>query len=114
MNSRPLQAISVETATRPALGISHLEPQNPWIDEFNVVQEHCATDFKAPKLGKGSSGDRRFDFVERPTNNSIKTDLTQELIKSPQTRLVCILIMDCLNRESSAHRFMSTKAEEKT
>ena len=29
-----------------------LEPKNPWID----VQERRATDFKAPKLGKGSSG----------------------------------------------------------
>ena len=33
-----------------------LEPQNPWIDEFYVVQERLATNFKASKLGKGSSG----------------------------------------------------------
>ena len=26
------------------------EPQNPWIDEFYVVQERRATDFEAPKL----------------------------------------------------------------
>ena len=33
-----------------------LEPLYPWIDEFYVVQERRATDFKAPKLGNGSSG----------------------------------------------------------
>ena len=34
-----------------------LEPQNPWIDQFYVVQERRATDyFKASKLCKGSSG----------------------------------------------------------
>ena len=33
-----------------------LEPQSPWIDEFYVVQERRATGFKAPILGKGSSG----------------------------------------------------------
>ena len=33
-----------------------LEPENPWIDEFYVVPESRATDFKAPKLWKGSSG----------------------------------------------------------
>ena len=27
-----------------------LEPQNPWIDDFYVVQERHATDFKAPRL----------------------------------------------------------------
>ena len=27
-----------------------LEPQNPWIGEFCVVQERCATNFKAQKL----------------------------------------------------------------
>ena len=32
-----------------------LEPQNPWIDKFYLVQERCAMDFKAPKLRKGSS-----------------------------------------------------------
>ena len=33
-----------------------LEPQNPRIVEFYVVQERRATDFNAPKLGKVSSG----------------------------------------------------------
>ena len=34
-----------------------LEPQNPWIHEFYVVQKRCAGDFKAPpKLWKCSSG----------------------------------------------------------
>ena len=33
-----------------------LESQNPWIDELYVVQECRSTDFKAPKLWKGSSG----------------------------------------------------------
>ena len=32
------------------------EPRNPWIEEFCVVQECRATDFKAIKLGKCSSG----------------------------------------------------------
>ena len=27
-----------------------VEPQNPWIDKFDVVQERRAMDFKAPKL----------------------------------------------------------------
>ena len=33
-----------------------LKPLNPRIDEFYVVQERRTADFKAPKLGKGSSG----------------------------------------------------------
>ena len=33
-----------------------LEPQNPWVGEFHVVGERRTTDFKAPKLRKGSSG----------------------------------------------------------
>ena len=33
-----------------------IEPQNPWIEKFGVVQERRRTDFKAPKLWKGSSG----------------------------------------------------------
>ena len=33
-----------------------LDPQNPLIDEFYVVQERRAMDFKAPKLAKGLSG----------------------------------------------------------
>ena len=39
--------------TRP---FTILEPQNSWIDEFYVGQERWLTDFKAPKLWKGSSG----------------------------------------------------------
>ena len=31
------------------------ELQNPWIDKYYVVQKRLATDFHAPKLGKGSS-----------------------------------------------------------
>ena len=27
-----------------------LDPQNPWIDEFYVFQERCATNFKESKL----------------------------------------------------------------
>ena len=30
-----------------------IEPQNPWIDEFYVVQERCATDFRSSKIVKG-------------------------------------------------------------
>ena len=33
-----------------------LEPRDQEIDEFYVVQERRATDFEAPRLGKGSSG----------------------------------------------------------
>ena len=33
-----------------------LQPWNPWFDEFYEVQKRRATDFEAPKLGKGSSG----------------------------------------------------------
>ena len=33
-----------------------LEPQNPWIDEFYIVQNRRATSFDAPILLKGSSG----------------------------------------------------------
>ena len=35
---------------------SNLEPENPRIDEFYVVQERLAKDFKAPKFRQGSSG----------------------------------------------------------
>ena len=37
-----------------------LEPQNPWIHQICVVKERSARDFKAPKLGKGSSGSNAF------------------------------------------------------
>ena len=40
----------------PTSSFPILEPQNPWIDKFYVVQQRRATDFKAPKLWKGSSG----------------------------------------------------------
>ena len=33
-----------------------VETQNPWIDKLYVAQERRATDSKAHKLGKGSSG----------------------------------------------------------
>ena len=50
----------------PTNSFSTLELQNPWIDEFYVVQESRATDFKAPKLWKGSSG-FRYCLPARPT-----------------------------------------------
>ena len=40
----------------PTSPFTVLEPQNPWIDEFYVVQKRLAPDFKAPKSWKGSSG----------------------------------------------------------
>ena len=40
----------------PTSPFTTFEPQNPQIDEFCVVQERRATDFKAPKLWKGWSG----------------------------------------------------------
>ena len=39
----------------PTSPFTILEPQNPWIDEFYIVQERRVTDFKALKLWKGSS-----------------------------------------------------------
>ena len=41
-----------------------LEPQNPWIHEFYVAQERGATDFKASKLWKGSSGDTTVPYKD--------------------------------------------------
>lgn len=40
----------------PTIPFTILEPQNPWIDVFYELQERRATYYKAPKLGKGSSG----------------------------------------------------------
>ena len=40
----------------PTSPFTILEPQNPWINEFYVVQKRRATDFKATKLWKDSSG----------------------------------------------------------
>ena len=39
-----------------------LEPQNPWINEFQAVQERRAMDFNALKLQKGPSGWHRTDL----------------------------------------------------
>ena len=42
--------------TYPTSPFPILEPENPWIDEFYVVQEERrATDFKASKIVKKSS-----------------------------------------------------------
>ena len=41
------QVLQLHNPTNP---FAILEPQNPWIDEFYVVQERHATDFKAPRL----------------------------------------------------------------
>ena len=50
----------------PTSPYTTLEPQNPRIDEFYVVRELRATDFKAPKLGKGSSGsDECVQFIQQ-------------------------------------------------
>ena len=40
----------------PKNSFTILEPRDQEIDEFYLVQERRATDFEAPKLGKGSSG----------------------------------------------------------
>ena len=40
----------------PTSPFTIFEPQNPWIDEFYLMQERRATYFKALKLWKGSSG----------------------------------------------------------
>ena len=47
--------------TQRAFSQLYIEAQNPWIDEFCEVHVRCTADFKAPKLGKGSSG-RAFGF----------------------------------------------------
>ena len=46
----------------PTSPFTILEPRNPWMDEFHVFQERLATDFKAPQLGKGSSGSYMIEF----------------------------------------------------
>ena len=43
----------------PTNPFTFLEPRDQEIDEFYLVQERRATDFEAPKLGKGSSGTKR-------------------------------------------------------
>ena len=55
-NSSYFKTILLIFYTYPTSLFPILEPRNPWIDGFNVVQERRATDFKAPKLWKGSSG----------------------------------------------------------
>ena len=40
----------------PTNSFTILEPEDQEIGEFYVVQERRATDFEAPKLRKGSSG----------------------------------------------------------
>ena len=40
----------------PTGPFTNLEPQNAWIDDFIAIQERLVTDFKSPKLWKGSSG----------------------------------------------------------
>ena len=41
----------------------NLKPQNPWIQEFYVVQERCVTNLKAPKmcrLARNGGGPSRY------------------------------------------------------
>ena len=40
----------------PTSRLTIMELQNPWIDEFYVVQELRATDFEAPKIVRGHLG----------------------------------------------------------
>ena len=42
--------ISVKQEIFPTSPFTILEPHNPRIDEFHVIQERRASDFKAPKL----------------------------------------------------------------
>ena len=46
----------------PTSPFTILEPQNPGIDKFYVIQERRTTDFRAAKLGKGSSGSAAYLF----------------------------------------------------
>ena len=62
----------------PTSPFTILEPQNPWIDEFYVVQERRTTDFKALKLRKGSSGNRPF-HIFRPQNLSIDVSVQHKI-----------------------------------
>ena len=47
--ARSLFSQFVITDSYPTSPFTIFEPQNPWIDEFYVVQERRATDLKAPK-----------------------------------------------------------------
>ena len=46
----------VDSCIYPTRPFTIREPQNPWFDEFYLVQEVRVTDFKAPKFWQGASG----------------------------------------------------------
>ena len=46
----PPPSTTPATTAPPTIPFTILEPQNPWIGKYYVVQERCVTDFKAPKV----------------------------------------------------------------
>ena len=61
--------------------------KNPWIDEFYVVKKRRATDFKAPKLGKGLSG--------AATDRSLKAAVSwkSKALRTPQLTTACDVVV---------------------
>ena len=72
----------------PTSPFAILEPQNMWIHEFHVVQERRATNFKAPKLWKGSSGYDWFTFFSLSHSFSFCSELVAFAIFERQ--LICL------------------------
>ena len=78
----------------PTSPFTILEPQNPWIRQFHELQERQATDFKAPKLWKGSSGGRhtaallirRFD----PTENLLSSRCLTSVIERERRSVLIV------------------------
>ena len=76
-NISQIWSCKIRPPTLPTNVCLILEPQNPWIDTFYfIVQERRATDYKAPKLQKGSSGFHNFEPQYFPVvQERHKTDL---------------------------------------
>ena len=73
----------------PTSPFTILETQNPWIDEFYVVQEHRATNFKALKLRKGSSGRRYYDKERRMNRRNWDWNSEGRVIRSIRPHFLC-------------------------
>ena len=82
--SLPATRRNCNSKINPAGPFPILEPQNPWIDEFHVVQECHATDFKTPKLWKGRSGSAS-QSIQDPVINGrlVKKNSTKTAIVYP-------------------------------
>ena len=79
-------------------------PRNPSINEFYILKDVHATDFRAPKLGKSSPGDSLFNIVHvcglskqthgssqvsLPTNNYPSLEPYNPSIDIPELHKVC-------------------------